>query len=347
MENFFPFRGFILLDIISSLGFMFYFFLIGVQTDPTILKKIDKKTAVIGFLTVFVPMLISQVYSRILLALFTVKPSIVNSLPVAAQTQSVLSFPTIAFFLAELKIINSEFGRVAMASSLVSFLISLVVTTFNVLMHQSPGDNLEMLSTICTGFVVTIIIIFAVRPVVVRMLRKNPAGEPLKEIHIIALFVGVLVTGFFCQATGLHIYYGPLILGIAIPAGPPLGSALMEKLEIATSWILMPIYFAKNGLVTDIFSVSFKNYMIVQSVALVAALGKFMGAFFSSIHNSLPVKDAISLGLVMNVQGLLELGMFKMMRRNKVCSKPASKFAKCSKSAPQFTHYKNFICNDY
>lgn len=323
MKNFFPIRGFIMLDIISSLGFMFYFFLIGVQTDPWILKKIDRKTSTIGLFTVVVPMLISQVYSHLLTALFTVEPRIATSLPVAALAESVLSFPTIAFFLAELKIINSEFGRVAMTSSLVSCLFSFVVTTFSVLVQQSPGDNLKMLSTMSTGFIVTIVIVFAIRPVVIWMLRKNPAGEPLKESHIIALFMGVLVTGFFCHATGLHIYYGPFILGITIPAGPPLGSALMEKLEIATSWILMPIFYAKNGLVIDIFSVSFKNYMIVQSVALIAALGKFMAAFFTSIRNSLPVKDAITLGLVMNAQGLMELGLLKMMKTSKVCSKSA------------------------
>lgn len=42
------------------------------------------------------------------------------------------------------------------------------------------------------------------------------------------------------QSCGLqHLLYG-------IPAGPPLGSALVEKLNLITSWLLLPLYFVKD-----------------------------------------------------------------------------------------------------
>ncbi|XP_015865867.3 cation/H(+) antiporter 15 isoform X1 [Ziziphus jujuba] len=317
LKNFFPLRGFVVLDILSSIGYMLCFFLIGVQTDPWILMKINKTSSTIGFFTVAVPMFITQAYSYIIPKILPVETTIANFLPAIAQAESVLSFPTIAFFLSELRILNSDFGKLAMSSSVVSGLFSFLLTTLAVLSHQSIGDNFKMLATISTGVLVAVVIVFAVRPAVLWMIKKNPPGEILKESHIIALLVGVLVTGFCCQATGLHIYYGPLILGITIPAGPPLGSALMEKLEFSTSWILMPIFFVKNGMMIDIFDIKFGNFMIVLSLALLGALGKFIGAFITSLLSGMPLMDAITLSLVLIAQGLMELGLFKMSKYNK------------------------------
>lgn len=321
LKNFFPLRGFVVLDIVSSIGYMLCFFLIGVQTDPWILKKIDKTSSTIGIFAVAVPMFLTQAFSYFIPELLHLQSAIANFLPAVAQAESVLCFPTIAFFLSELRILNSDFGKLAMSSSVVSGLFSFLLTTLTVLSNQSSGDNFKMLSTVSTGVLFAVVIVFAVRPVVLWMIRRNPPGEPMKESHIVGLLVGVLVTGFCSQATGLHIYYGPLILGISIPAGPPLGSALMEKLGFATSWILMPIFFAKNGMMIDIFNVKFSNFVIVQTLALVGAFGKFMPAFITSLLSGMPVMDAITLGLVLIPQGLLELGLFKMIKDSKVCLK--------------------------
>uniref|UniRef100_A0A2N9IDS1 Uncharacterized protein n=1 Tax=Fagus sylvatica TaxID=28930 RepID=A0A2N9IDS1_FAGSY len=189
------------------------------------------------------------------------EPRIAFSLLAVSQTESVLAFLAIAHFLTELKITSSEFGRIALASSM---------------------------------------------------------GEPLKETYVVALFVGVLVSGFCCQATGLHIYYGPFVFGVTIPSGPPVGSVMTEKLNLITTWMFMPLYFVKNGLLIDIFAVKFHNYLAVQSIALIAALGKFLGAFMISFYSNMPLRDAMALGLVMNAQGVIELNMFKMMKKIKV-----------------------------
>ncbi|KAJ7971737.1 Cation/H(+) antiporter 15 [Quillaja saponaria] len=322
-KSVFPLRGFILLDIISSFGFMFYFFLIGVQMDPWILKKINKKSFAIGFSAVALPLALTMACFLLISCFFDVDPKLAGLLPVIAQAESVLAFPMVAYLLSELKIINSEYGRIAMSASMVSGLFGLCVITLSMLSHEAPGDTYGTLSTISTGIAVAVVIIFVVRPAVLWMVRKHPEGEPIKENYIIALFIGILITGFCCQATGLHIYFGPLILGITIPAGPPVGSAVIEKLEYITSWIFMPVYFLKNGLVVDIFAVSFKTFAVVLPISLVGALGKFFGAFLASLYCEIPVRDAIALGLVLNVQGVLELGMFKMMKNNKTINNEA------------------------
>ncbi|KAI3457812.1 hypothetical protein Pfo_014475 [Paulownia fortunei] len=314
----YPFEGLIILDTLAVFGCMIYFFLIGVQMDPWILKKIERKDVCVGISTVSLAMVLSMSGTFILLGgNFPVDREIASSLPAVVTSSSVLGFPVIAHYLTELKMVNSEFGRMTLSSSLISNLFGFCVITATIITKQNGGEMFTSMRTVVAGLGFALVITFIVRPMILWAMRRNPEGEPLKQGFIFMVFVGVLVTGFCSKAVGLHIFFGPLLYGIAIPAGPPLGSALMEKLDLITSWLFMPIYFVKNGLVTDIFSVKLSNYLLVQSIILLACIGKFLGALISSIYSKVPVREAIQIGLVMNVQGVLELGLFKMMKQNK------------------------------
>ncbi|XP_009771787.1 cation/H(+) antiporter 15-like [Nicotiana tabacum] len=324
IELFYPYRSLVLIDAVALFGYMFYFFLIGVQIDPWILKRVEKKAFIIGVSTVAAAIVLSITTSFILLSIeINVEPLVSDSLPVVATMSSVLGFPVIAHYLTELRMVNSDFGRMAMSCSLVSNMFGFLIITITSLSSQPSVEKFIILQNITAGIGFTMVIFFGVRPLIIWGTRRNPPGEPLKQGFICLIFIGVLLSGFCSKALGLHIFYGPLIYGLAIPAGPPLGSALMEKLQFIVSWLFMPIYFVKTGLVTDIFSVKLRNYLLLQSVILVACLGKFLGALISSICNQVSLRDAISIGLVANVQGVLELGMFKMMKQNEAIADEA------------------------
>ncbi|KAG8384994.1 hypothetical protein BUALT_Bualt04G0176000 [Buddleja alternifolia] len=316
-EVVFPFKGLVAIDAFSVFGCMFYFFLIGVQIDPWILKKIERKDVAIGISTVVLALALGLLGTFILLnAKLSIDTDIASSLPALATSSSVLAFPVIAHYLTELKMVNSEFGRTALSSSMVSNLFGFGVITFTVTIGQHASEIFRNVQIFASALFFAVVIAFGVRPIIIWALERTPEGEPLKQDLIYIVFLGVLVTGFCSKAVGLNIFFGPLIYGIAIPAGPPLGSALVEKLHLITSWLFMPLYFVKNGLVTDIFSLKWKNYLLVQFVILLACIGKFLGALISSIYSKVPLREAVQIGLVMNVQGVLELGMFKMMKQN-------------------------------
>ncbi|KAG8643914.1 hypothetical protein MANES_11G083200v8 [Manihot esculenta] len=246
-----------------------------------------------------------------------VDQSIAKSLPSVAQAESVLAFPIVAQFLAELKIINSEFGSIALSSSFVAGLCSFCMRTTIVLLQQSAGDNYAALQTLINGVVLIVLIVFVLKPTTLWMIKQNTEGVPFKESNMIWLLLAVLFTGWLGHALSLYIYFGPLVFGITIPAGPPIGSALVDRLDILGNWIFMPLYLVKNGLLINVFSVKFKNYIIVQTVALVSSIGKFLGTLLVASCSNMPLRDAASLGLVMNAQGVLELSMFKLMENEK------------------------------
>jgi len=56
-------------------------------------------------------------------------------------------------------------------------------------------------------------------------------GWNINEWFITCIFVLVLITGFFSEIIGQHYIMGPLLLGLAIPEGTPLGTSLIAKME--------------------------------------------------------------------------------------------------------------------
>ncbi|XP_022156483.1 cation/H(+) antiporter 15-like [Momordica charantia] len=315
-ETFFPLRGFIFLDIVSSLGSMFYFFIIGVQIDFSVAKKIDTRAFSIGSCSVVLPMILTSIYC---LASMNpaLNPQIANSFPVVAALESVINFSMVTCFLSELQIINSEIGRIAWLSSVASGFCTICFTLVGIV-FVPRSNKYAALAVVYTLVVVAVIIIVLARVVVSRMIEYNPDGQPLKEGYVISLLLGVFVTGVCSQAIGLQVYFGPLVLGMAIPSGPPIGSTLVERFDFVTSWVLMPIFFVKLGWVIDIFIIQLKNFLVLSCIVFVAALGKFLGAFTTSIYFKLPVRDAVLLGLIMNSQGAMELCMIKMLKKQKV-----------------------------
>ncbi|XP_007031926.2 PREDICTED: cation/H(+) antiporter 15 [Theobroma cacao] len=318
LDSLFPMRSFVVMDVVSAIGFMFYFFLIGVQIDVWILKRINRQNFAIGFFTVAVPMILTIGSSVIWAHFVDADGNEMDALVPIAQAESVLSFPAIAYYLSELRVINSDFGKVALCSSIVSWLCSFCVITFNVLFRQSGKDMFLVFKTISCALGFAALIFFFLGPLLLWQMKRNTAGQPLKQSNLIVLFLAVVMAGFWGHYFGLHIYFGPFLFGLMIPSGPPLGSALVEKLDLVTYWIWLPLYFVKFGLAIDIFAISLKTYSTVFFIALLGACGKFLGASLSALSCQMPLRDAVSLGFVMNFQGILEIGMFKLMKNAKI-----------------------------
>ena len=80
----------------------------------------------------------------------------------------------------------------------------------------------------------------------------------------------------------------------------------------------MPVFFARIGLSVNTYNTKLINFICMSFIVIVSALGKLLGALMISMYYKLPMRDAISLGLILNSQGALELMTFRMKKRDKV-----------------------------
>lgn len=128
------------------------------------------------------------------------------------------------------------------------------------------------------------------------------------------VFAGIL----YCEVMGIEIIMGAIFLGMAVPGGPPLGSGLMDKLELFVSAVLLPTFIVNIGLKVDVYGITLSNFGKVELFILSAFLGKVVGAMVPSIYRKFPVVDAFLIGLLMSCQGFIDISFFSQAMSNKV-----------------------------
>jgi len=221
---------------------------------------------------------------------------------------SITAFPVLARILAELKLLTTDVGRMAMSAAAVNdvaawILLALVIALSGT--GYSPFISLWVL--LCgTGFVLLCIVI--VPPIFNWMAKRCPEGEPVDELYICATLGAVLVAGFVTDAIGIHALFGDFVLGILVPKEGPFSAALVEKVEDLVSGLFLPLYFVSSGLKTNVATIQgAQSWGLLGLVIFTSCFGKIVGTFLVSLLCRMPVQEAVTLGFLMNTKGLVEL----------------------------------------
>ncbi|WJZ89180.1 hypothetical protein VitviT2T_008415 [Vitis vinifera] len=316
----FPTRGRTVLDTLSVFGFMLFIFLIGVKMDPTMVLKSGRKALAIGVLGFFVPYALAGIAALIINQCFSLDHDVTSILPLIVALQSMTSFPVIACFLTELKILNSEIGRLASSSSIICDVLHWSILSLRFVSKVATEKSVtSSIGSFLSSALLITVIVFGIRPAALWAIRHTPEGKPVKEIYIFFFLVALMGCGLMGEVIGLSALVASFILGLVIPDGPPLGAALVERLDCFVSVLLMPIFFTTCGLNTDVFAIQkLMNAGVILLVVFVSFVGKIIGTILPPLFCRMPFRDALSLALIMNSKGILELAMLTNWKKDKV-----------------------------
>jgi Kef-type K+ transport system membrane component KefB len=285
-------------------GCIFYIFLIGIKMDLGIVKRAGRKPVVIGFLTFLFPVTLNLIVAGILSGKREMDPVLLKSIWHVAIFQAVTSFHVIVCLLADLKLVNSELGQLAISSSMISGMCSwglvIVILFITELKHEPFWILLCPISLI-------VLIFYVLRPLMVKMIAKTPEGKQVKEGYVLSIFIMVLGTAFLSEVLGHHVVFGATALGIAVPHGPPLGTALENKIESFVSSILLPSYFVLSVSRVDLLSINSETVFVICVFGLTSFIGKVLGGMLPALFFKVPPVEAFSLGLVMSCQGISDV----------------------------------------
>ncbi|KAK6149094.1 hypothetical protein DH2020_016619 [Rehmannia glutinosa] len=203
----FPQEGDVYLDLLSKIGYIFFIFLSGVKMDPRTVLRTGIKAWTIGVLSVVVPVTGGLIVSilnqqRIHRYRWPAYKTIVG-------IQNLFPFPVIASMLVDLKIMNSELGRLALASALISDLVSNLTATiiaYGRIGLMGFAKVLIMHSSFLT-FGLILFILFVARPLCLWIIQKTPEGKPVSRFHIILMSLLVLVVVLLTDNVGLNYQY--------------------------------------------------------------------------------------------------------------------------------------------
>ncbi|KAH0644412.1 hypothetical protein KY284_032296 [Solanum tuberosum] len=304
----FPPKSLTVLDTLANFGLLFFLFLVGVELDPRSLRRTGKKALSIALVGISLPFGLGVGTSFILRGTIAKGVSQGPFLVFMGVALSITAFPVLARILAELKLLTTDVGRMAMSAAAVNdvaawILLALVIALSGT--GYSPFISLWVL--LCgTGFVLLCIVI--VPRIFNWMAKRCPEGEPVDELYICATLGAVLIAGFVTDAIGIHALFGAFVLGILVPKEGPFSAALVEKVEDLVSGLFLPLYFVSSGLKTNVATIQgAQSWGLLGLVIFTSCFGKIVGTFLVSLLCRMPVQEAVTLGFLMNTKGLVEL----------------------------------------
>ncbi|XP_015874715.2 cation/H(+) antiporter 14-like [Ziziphus jujuba] len=312
----------VFLEMIGNMGFMFHLFTIGLQMNIRVFRKAGHGAIFIGGSCFAIPYLLGMLTLVTLGSLTPINQDISDSLPYVVAVNSMSTFPVITSLLVDLNILNSEVGRLATYTSVVSdvcsLTLSLVMTT---MVHNFHNYKLAWFWSFFCIFTFFIFIIYFIRPFIVWLTRDTMEGQQLEDHQFVVIVVLILLSALVSEVLGQHSAFGPLILGLSLPEGPPLGTSLVYKLNTLCTGIFLPVFFAISGLRMDFFSVVGGKGIslgVVELIIFMGYVGKFVGTFVPAIFCRVPFWDAISLSLIMCCKGVIEVATYNMWNDSKV-----------------------------
>ncbi|XWS53394.1 hypothetical protein CRYUN_Cryun11dG0153800 [Craigia yunnanensis] len=272
------------------------------------IKRTGRKSVIIGLLSFVVPITLNTIVAAILKHNVKLDPQLQKSIYFIAAFLALNSFHVVVCLLDDLNLLNSELGRLATSSSLVSGTLSScwAIVTFTVVQGSVGKPDTVIWMFLSLGCLV-MLIVYILRPVMLTMVRHTTEGKPVKEGDILVIFMMVLGCLFISELIGYHMIIGPMVLGMATPDGPPLGSELVNKLDSYISCILLPSYFTSAGHNVNILSVHSQSVVIIEFMTFCNFLGKLSAILLPSLYCKMPPLDAISLGLIMSAQGITDV----------------------------------------
>ena len=175
------------------------------------------------------------------------------------------------------------------------------------------GTKIGTLALTCAA--VDDIIAWCLLALVIAVVHARGVASALFTVGLTILFIGLmlvvvrplLLLASATTAIGIHPVFGAFLMGIILPR-TTLFIEQVRSIDRTISLLFLPLYFVFTGLRTHIGLISGPAlWLICLLVLVLACAGKIFGGTFSLRLLGESWREALSLGVLMNTRGLVEL----------------------------------------
>jgi Kef-type K+ transport system membrane component KefB len=314
----FPMRSLLTLETVAHLGLLYFLFLVGLEMDTDVIRRSGKKAVFVAVAGMALPFCMGIATSFIFRHQVSRNVHQTSFLLFLGVALSVTAFPVLARILAEIKLLNTDLGRTAMSAAIVNDMCAWILLALAISISEVHSTAFSALWVLLSGVAFVLFCIFVVRPVMWWLIHRIPEGESVSDMQVTLILTGVMIAGACTDAIGIHSVFGAFVYGLVIPSGP-LGVTLIEKLEDFVTGLLLPLFFAISGLRTNVTKV--RDPVTVGLLVLVfvmASFAKIMGTIIIAALYTMPFREGIALGFLMNTRGLVEMIVLNIGRDKEV-----------------------------
>ncbi|KAI0254793.1 Sodium/hydrogen exchanger family-domain-containing protein [Lactifluus subvellereus] len=306
----FPQSSLHVLTLTSTVGIVFFLFIIGLEVDILLLKRNARASLAISIAGLAIPLGMGAAIAVPIYHNF-VEPSVNYGYFVlfVAVAVGITAFPVLCRILTEIRLLDTTVGVLVLSAGIGNDVTGWILLALTVaLVNASTG--LTALYVLLTGVGYTLFLLFPVKWAFRWLARRSGSlerGEPTAFMMTVTLIL-VLISAFFTDIIGIHAIFGGFLAGLVIPKDNGFAISVVEKLEDFVTLLLLPQYFALSGLRTNLGLLNNGitwGYTIL--ICVVAFLAKFVPCSVTAKAFGFTLRESGAVGVLMACKGLVEL----------------------------------------
>jgi Kef-type K+ transport system membrane component KefB len=293
------------LGLVAQLGVILYMFLVGVEFNEAVFRKLARPAAIVSAASILVPFACGVGMAVWLHGRLAPEGTpLLSFVLFVGAALAITAFPVLARILTDRGIATSDLGVLALSCAAVADVKAwwLLAVVAGVVRSQVAGA----LAVVLLAVAYVAVMLLVVRPIVSWLVRGGD-DRPVSQAALALVFGALLLSALATERIGIHALFGAFLFGVVIPHDSPLAKKLGGLKELVTV-LLMPAFFAYTGMRTQIGLISgWENWLVCGLIIAVASLGKIGGALAAARLAGLDWWTGASLGVLMNTRGLMEL----------------------------------------
>ncbi|RDX71027.1 Cation/H(+) antiporter 4, partial [Mucuna pruriens] len=157
-------------------------------------------------------------------------------------------------------------------------------------------------------FVYLFVVPLIARPTMRWIVKNTPEGKSVSKKYIYGIIIAFLGLGYFAREFHQPFLVAAIILGLAVPEGPPLGSELVNHLELFSTWFLSSIFVTCCTMKVDLTECDSLSYTVVVSFFIIMVqLIKLLCCMGVCHYCKMPLRDGFCLALILCCKGLVDV----------------------------------------
>ncbi len=291
------------LQTLGDIGLILYMFALGASLDMQLMLRQTRTATAISLSSVLLPLGMGAGFAFLLFPAFAgPKVTVASFVLLVGTAMSITAFPVLARFLSERNILGTRIGILALTSAAIDDAIAWCLLALVIAIVHTQGLPPALLTIGFTLLFLVCMLTF-VRPLFVFVAQRIRSKELLTTLGIVLL----LFSAYATNALGIHPAFGAFLMGLILPR-TILFDGLVKAIERVNAVLFLPLYFVYSGLHTQIGLIRTPwLWLICLLVIGIACTTKIIGSLFAGRLGGESWHTSLSLGVLMNTRGLVEL----------------------------------------
>jgi len=296
------------LYILSQVGLILFMFTVGMDLNLGELKEKMGKIYVISHASIVIPYFCGMLLAYFIYTEFAAAQTDFLSFALfIGISMSITAFPVLARIVQEKGLSKTHLGTMAITSAAINDVTAWCILAA-VIAIAKTGSFVSSLYTIGMAIIYVLVMLLVLRPFLKRVGKIYYNSEVMNKSIFAFLLLILILSAYTTQIIGIHALFGAFLAGVVMPPRTNFRKMIIEKVEDVSVTLLLPLFFVFTGLRTEIGLLNTPYLWTICGIfILVAVTGKFVGGAFTARILGETWKDSISIGILMNTRGLMEL----------------------------------------